>query len=63
MEAIFNPPIILIFTNEKLDDHVASLSTDRWLRLHINSDYSIEFIKKNEDGTKYLWMKLCSKAR
>lgn len=51
VEAIFNPPIILIFTNEKLDDHLASLSPDRWLRLHINSDYSIEFRNLCEDGT------------
>lgn len=29
IEAIFNPPIILIFINERLDDHLTSLSTDR----------------------------------
>lgn len=50
-EAIFDPPIIMIFTNEKLDDHLVSLSPDRWLRLHINSDLSIEYRKQNEDGT------------
>ena len=26
------------------------LSADRWLRLYINSDYSIEFRKDNGDG-------------
>lgn len=50
-EAIFDPPIIMIFTNEKLDDHLVSLSPDWWLRLHINSDLSIEYRKQNEDGT------------
>jgi hypothetical protein len=51
VEAIFDPPIVLVFTNEKLDDHLVSLSPDRWLRLHINSDLSIEYRKQNEDGT------------
>jgi len=41
----------MIFTNEKLDDHLVSLSLDRWLRLHINSDLSIESRRQNEDGT------------
>jgi len=50
-EAIFEPPVIMIFTNEKLDDHLASLSPDRWLRLFINSDLSIEHRTANEDGT------------
>lgn len=50
-EAIFDPPIIMIFTNEKLDHHLVSLSPDRWLRLHINSDLSIEYRKQNEDET------------
>ena len=26
-------------------------SPDRWLRLHINSDLSIEYCKQNQDGT------------
>lgn len=50
-EAIFDPPIIMIFTNEKLDDHLNSLSSDRWLRLHINADLTIEHRIVNEDGT------------
>lgn len=50
-EAIFEPPIIAIFTNENLNNHLNSLSPDRWLRLHINSDLSIEYRKENEDGT------------
>lgn len=51
VESIFNPPLITIFTNEKLDDHLSSLSPDRWLRLHINSDMSIEHRIAHEDGT------------
>ena len=34
-----------------MDEHISKLSQDRWLRLHINSDYSIEFRKDNGDGT------------
>lgn len=51
MEAIFNPPILLVFTNERLDKHKSKLSVDRWLRLHINSNFLIEFRKENGDGT------------
>jgi hypothetical protein len=49
--SIFDSPLILVFTNEKLDEYISKLSADRWLRLYINSDYSIEFRKDNEDGT------------
>ena len=51
IESIFEPPIVLVFSNEKLDEHISKLSFDRWLRLHINSDLSIEYRKQNEDGT------------
>ena len=51
IEAIVNPPIVLVFTNERLDEHKSKLSADRWLRLHINSNFSIEFRKDNGDGT------------
>ena len=51
IEAIFESPLILVFTNEKLDEHISKLSADRWLRFHINYDYSIEFRKDNGDGT------------
>ena len=51
IESIFEPPIVLVFSNEKLDEHISKLSVDRWLRLHINYDYSIEFRKDNGDGT------------
>ena len=51
VEALFESPLILVFTNEKLDEHISKLSQDRWLRLYINSDYSIEFRKDNGDGT------------
>ena len=50
-EAIFDPPIVLVFTNEKLDKHITKLSRDRWLRLYINSNYTIEYRIENEDGT------------
>ena len=51
VEAIFDPPIVLVFTNEKLDEHITKLSRDRWLRLYINSNYTIEYRIENEDGT------------
>ena len=51
VEAIFDPPIVLVFTNEKLDEHITKLSRDRWLRLHINSNYTIEYRVENENGT------------
>ena len=51
IEAIFDSPLILVVTNEKLDEHISKLSADRWLRFHINYDYSIEFRKDNGDGT------------
>jgi hypothetical protein len=51
IEAIFDSPLILVFTNEKLDEHISKLSADRWLRFYINYDYSIEFRKDNGDGT------------
>ena len=43
-------PIILMFTNESLDEHKSKLSADRWLILYINSNFSIEFRKDNGDG-------------
>lgn len=49
-EAIFDLPIIIIFTNEKLDDHLVSLSSDRWLRLYINSGYTMEYRLTTKDG-------------
>src|SRR5210317_1320844 len=51
IEAIFESPLIVVFTNDKLDEHISKLSVDRWLRLHINYDYSIEFRKDDGDGT------------
>lgn len=45
-EAIFDPPIIIIFTNEKLDDHLLSLSPDRWLILLQNNIAAIEYLIK-----------------
>ena len=40
-----------MFTNESLNEHRSKLSADRWLQLHINSDFSIKFHKENIDGT------------
>ena len=51
IEAIFESPLILVFTNEKLDEHISKLSADRWLRFYINSNYTIEYRIENEDGT------------
>ena len=32
IEAIFEPSLIVVFTNDKLDEHISKLSVDRWLR-------------------------------
>ena len=37
-EAIFRPPMIVIFTNQEMKDYKKYLSTDRWVRFVINSD-------------------------
>lgn len=49
VKAIFNPPIISIFTNEKFEDYITSLSADHWLRLNINFNYTIEYRITNWD--------------
>lgn len=36
--AIFDPPLVVIFTNERISDYLNYLSKDRWIRLVINSD-------------------------
>lgn len=41
---------VYVFTNDKLDEHISKLSSDRWLRLYINFDYSSEFRKGNGMG-------------
>lgn len=51
VQVIFDLPIMLVFTNEKLNEHITKLSRDRWLRLYINSNYTIEYRIENEDGT------------
>ena len=51
VELIFDPPLVLVFSNLRLEDHFSKLSKDRWLQLHINSDLSIEYRKENSDGT------------
>lgn len=38
VEAIFNPPLIVRFTNERITDYLNYLSKDRWVRLVIDSD-------------------------
>ena len=37
-EAIFRPPMIVIFTNQEMKNYKKYLSTDRWVRFVINSD-------------------------
>ena len=41
-EAIFRPPMILIFTNQTMCDYEKYLSQDRWVRLVINSSKELE---------------------
>lgn len=49
IENIFDPPMITIFTNEKLSNHLNSLSSNTLQ--YINSDFSIEYGKQNKNGT------------
>ena len=42
VEEIFNPPLVLIVTNEKIHEYVNYLSLDRWKRYVINSDTELE---------------------
>ena len=37
-EAIFDPPLVIIFKNERISDYLKYLSKDRWVRLVIDSN-------------------------
>lgn len=50
IESIFDPPIILVFTNESLANYTSKLTNDRWLGLHITNDKQIEYYKRLEGG-------------
>ena len=50
-EAIFEPPLVLIFTNKKHSDYSKKLSEDRWFILSMNSDRQIEHRVCNIDST------------
>lgn len=50
VESIFDPPIILVFTNESLANYTSKLTNDRWLGLHITNDKQIEYYKRLEGG-------------
>ena len=42
VEAIFDPPLVVIFTNERISDYLNYLSKDRWVRLIIDSDKCLQ---------------------
>jgi hypothetical protein len=42
VEEVFNPPLVLIVTNEKIYDFVKYLSVDRWARYVLNSEGDLE---------------------
>lgn len=42
IEAIFDPPLVVIFTNERISDYLNYLSKDRWVRLVIDSDKCLQ---------------------
>lgn len=41
VESIFNSPLVVIFSNQRLSDYEKYLSVDRWQRLVIDSDYEL----------------------
>ena len=42
IEAIFDPPLIIVFTNERISNYLNYLSKDRWVRLVIDSDKNLQ---------------------
>lgn len=50
IESIFDPPIILVFTNESLANYTSKLTADRWLGLSITNDREIEYMKQLDGG-------------
>lgn len=46
--AIFEPPVVIIFTNEELTNYYKFLSEDRWLHLKIDNG---ELVKHNIHGS------------
>ena len=52
-EAIFEPPLVVVFTNQKMQDHADRLSQDRWMHLFLNSNSnrSLEHHIHHEDGS------------
>lgn len=51
VESIFDPPLVVIFSNFQLTEFEKFLSNDRWLRLVIDSDKKLNHWKINEDGS------------
>lgn len=41
IEVIFDPPLIIVFTNERISNYLNYLSKDRWVRLVIDSDKNL----------------------
>ena len=42
IEGIFDPPLIIVFTNERISNYLNYLSKDRWVRLVINSNKNLQ---------------------
>lgn len=59
VEAIFKPPIILVFTNESLANYRNKLTQDRWLGLHITNDKQIECYKYVGGGITPIKLRDC----
>lgn len=49
-EAIFDSPLVLVFTNRNYRDNLSKLSVDRWFGLYITSDGEISHHVYDENG-------------
>lgn len=48
-ECVFKSPVIIIFSNFKLEDFKHFLSNDRWVELVIDSDKNIVYYERNDE--------------
>lgn len=49
-ESVFDPPLIVVFTNLNYCDYLSKLSQDRWFDVYINSDQEIELRSYDSEG-------------
>lgn len=57
VESIFDPPIVLVFTNESLANYTDKLTSDRWLGFQITNDKCIEYLDRTPEGVTPIKLK------